>query len=109
MRRLRTALALPGARNHFFMMTALGTPDDTLADIADLLAARGAGNRLTFIRILPGHAVPAAIDEPELRPNLRRVSLQSPSESVGLRFADAAADDFLARLVRQDAARAAQS
>lgn len=108
-RRFRAALARPGARNHFWMMTALGTHDETIADICDILTRSGPANRLTFLHIRPGHPGLRAVEREGIHPNLRWITLESHSESVGLRFSDAQADDFLARLVTEEAARAARS
>lgn len=108
-RRFRRALALPGVRNHFWMMTALGVHDETIAGICDSLAQHGSGNSLTFLQIRPGHATLAAVERGALRPNLRWIQLETSSESVGLRFSDAEADAFLARLVRETAAPEARS
>lgn len=108
-RRLRAALGRPGADNHFWMMTALGAEEATIAEICDILARHGPKNRMTFLQIRPGLPELRATTRPRIRENLRWIDLDSPSESVGLRFADAAADAFLARIVTGDAAVTAQS
>jgi len=107
-RRFRTALTLPGARNHFWMMTALGTPPEVVTEIGDLLARSGPASRLTFIQVRPGHAALRAAEGPALRPWVRWIDLETPSESIGLRFSDPAADAFLARLVAEEAAIASR-
>ncbi len=102
-RRLRAALDRPGARNRFYLMTALPTEAATLYAIRDALAARGAArgadNHLTVLHLQRG-------ERPGLRvlertPHLDWLAVETRSASVGLRFADPADDAFVKDVVRE--------
>lgn len=104
-RRLRTALASPGAHNHFYLMTSLPAPEAVVLGLCDVLAQGVARNRLTFLQILPGGPVLRVRDAIEPRPNLRWLRLETPSASTGLRFAAPADDEALARIVLAEVGR----
>lgn len=55
-RRLRAALDRPGARNRFYLMTALPTEAATVRAIRDALTARGAINHLLMLQLHQGRA-----------------------------------------------------
>ncbi|MDV2983550.1 UNVERIFIED_CONTAM: DUF1796 family putative cysteine peptidase [Methylobacteriaceae bacterium AG10] len=102
-RRLRAALDRPGARNRFYLMTALPTDAGTVEAIRDALAARakarGADNHLTVLQLQQGerHAAGLLAQEPHL--DWLRVEVRSAS--VGLRFADPADDAFVKERMRE--------
>ncbi|KAB1072869.1 papain-like cysteine peptidase [Methylobacterium planeticum] len=102
-RRFRTALGTPRARNQFWMMTALDTQAEVVAHICDVLARHGDGNRLIVIQVAAGQTEPRAALR-QAGPNLRWLSLETRSASVGLRFADPADDRALAALVERESA-----
>ncbi|BAU93852.1 hypothetical protein MPPM_5247 [Methylorubrum populi] len=102
-RRLRAALDRPGARNRFYLMTALPTDAATVHSIRDALAtrARGAENHLTVIQLHQGEQ--RAASPVERASQLDWLSVEVRSASVGLRFADPADDAFVKALVRESA------
>ncbi|WP_236960841.1 DUF1796 family putative cysteine peptidase [Methylobacterium durans] len=103
-RRLRSALANRDASNHFWLMTAYETPADLANEICDLLAHHGAGNRLTFLHLVPGQEGARLVPMPPGRHNLRSIRVEMISASVGLRFGRAEDDALLADLVTAEAA-----
>ncbi|GJE59907.1 DUF1796 family putative cysteine peptidase [Methylobacterium trifolii] len=104
-RRLRTALDSAGTRNRFWMMTHLHTPQDVAIDICDLLAQRRSRNHLTFLQLLPGRPA-CRVEATEIRPDLRWLTVETPSAPVGLRLADPADDAVLIAAIAAEAARA---
>lgn len=104
-RRLRAALSDPRARNRFYCLTSLPTPEDVVLGICDVLAQMGSGNHLTFLQLALGPHTVRVQDSTRPRSNLRWLSVEIPSASTGLRFAEPADDDALARLVLAEAAR----
>lgn len=103
-RRFRAALGTPRARNQLWMMTALPLEAEVIAQICDVLARHGDGNRLIVIQVAAGQAEPRAALLREAGSNLRWLSLATRSASVGLRFADPADDRALAELVERESA-----
>jgi hypothetical protein len=102
-RRLRAALDRPGARNRFYLMTALPTDAATVHSIHDALAtlaqARGADNHLTMLELHQGDDRAASVLEQA--PHLDWLRVEVRSSSVGVRFADPADDAFVKDLLRQ--------
>ena len=98
-RRLRAALDRPGARNRFYLMTALPTEAATVRAIRDALTARAADNHLLMLQLHQGksQAVSVLAQEPHL--DWLRIEVCSPS--VGVRFADPADDAFLKAVMRE--------
>lgn len=98
-RRLRAALDRPGARNRFYLMTALPTEAATVRAIHDALTARAADNHLLMLQLHQGEsqAVSVLAQEPHL--DWLRIEVRSPS--VGVRFADPADDAFLKAVMRE--------
>ncbi|MBB2961314.1 DUF1796 family putative cysteine peptidase [Methylobacterium sp. R2-1] len=102
-RRLRAALDRPGARNHFYLMTALPTDAETVRAIRDALVvrarARGADNHLTVLQLQQGeHRAASPLTQ---EPHLDWFRVEVRSASVGVRFADPADDAFLKEWVRE--------
>jgi Putative papain-like cysteine peptidase (DUF1796) len=104
-RRFRAALGNPAARNHFWLMTALPIEDGVPAGICDVLARAGGKNRLTLIQVAAGAPQPGVALR-EAGPNLRWLTLETVSPSIGLRFAVPVDDHALAALVERETARA---
>jgi len=104
-RRLRRALDTPGTDNRLWMMTHLHTPRDVVEAIDDLLGQRASRNHLTFVQLETGHPRMAVVEALDLRPTLRWLTVQTPSEPVGLRLADPADDAALVAIIRAEAAR----
>ncbi|WP_336487318.1 DUF1796 family putative cysteine peptidase [Methylobacterium nigriterrae] len=104
-RRFRTALGNRSARNQLWMLTALGLSQETLDQTCDVLAQKGDGNLLTVIEVEAGRPAPRVTRRASAG-NLRWLTLETASPSVGLRFADPADDAALAGLVTREAARA---
>lgn len=104
-RRLRAALARPGVRNRFYLLTALPTEPEIVHAIRDLLAARaaaaGADSHLTVLTLARGEQPSAQVLARE--PDLAWFAVATRSPSVGLRFADPADDAFVKSLLRQPA------
>ncbi|MGN7125789.1 DUF1796 family putative cysteine peptidase [Methylorubrum thiocyanatum] len=102
-RRLRAALDRPGARNRFYLMTALPTEAATVEAIRDALAARGAArgadNHLTMLHLHQGEQRAATVITRE--PHLDWLRLEICSSSIGLRFADPADDAFVKDRMRE--------
>ncbi len=98
-RRLRTALADPVAANRFWLLTHLHTPMEIAGEICDVLAQRGKGNHLTFLQHVPGGSDRRVIVAESTRPDLRWLTVETPSASVGLRLADPVDDAFLTDLI----------
>ncbi|GEP05732.1 DUF1796 family putative cysteine peptidase [Methylobacterium oxalidis] len=103
-RRLRAALSMEQASNHFWLMTAYDTPAETVEGICDVLAQRGARNRLTFLHLVPDRESARTLPQPAGRDNLRWLRVELPSASVGLRFARPQDDAYLAALVTAEVA-----
>ncbi|HEV2544414.1 MAG TPA: DUF1796 family putative cysteine peptidase [Methylobacterium sp.] len=101
-RRLRAALDRPGARNRFYLMTALPTEAATVHSIRDALVERaqawGADNHLTVLQLHPGDGRAASVLEQDSHLDWLKVEVRSAS--VGLRFADPADDAFVKDLLR---------
>jgi len=104
-RRLRRALDTQGTDNRLWMMTHLHTPRDVVEAIDDLLGQRASRNHLTFVQLETGHPRMAVVEALDLRPTLRWLAVQTPSEPVGLRLADPADDAALVAIIRAEAAR----
>ncbi|MEE7457908.1 peptidase [Methylorubrum populi] len=100
-RRLRVALARPGARNALYLLTALPTEPETVRAIRDGLAARaataGAENHLTMITLRQGEE--PSVQRLAREPHLDWLEVTTRSPSVGLRFADPADDAFVKGLL----------
>ncbi|MCP1539243.1 DUF1796 family putative cysteine peptidase [Methylorubrum extorquens] len=98
-RRLRAALDRPGARNRFYLMTALPTESATVRAIRDALTARGADNHLLMLQLHQGESrtVSMLAQEPHL--DWLRIEVRSPS--VGVRFAEADDDAFVKAVLRE--------
>lgn len=103
-RRLRAALGARDARNRFYLMTELPTPDATVLELADALAARGSDNRLVFLACRPGANTPGVSTRESGRPHLTWLDLTTRSRSVGVRFSEPADDAMVAALIRDLAA-----
>ena len=104
-RRIRTALDTPGTDNRLWMMTHLHTPREVVEAIDAALGARASRNHLTFLQLETGHPRMAVVEAIDLRPTLRWLSVQTPSEPVGRRLADPADDAELVEIIRAEAAR----
>lgn len=104
-RRIRTALDTAGTENRVWMMTHLHTPRDVVGAIDDLLQARASRNHLTFLQLETGHPRMRIVEAVDLRPSLRWLTVQTPSEPVGLRLADPADDAQLVEIIRAEAER----
>ncbi|MEH3119085.1 MAG: DUF1796 family putative cysteine peptidase [Methylorubrum populi] len=104
-RRLRAALDRSGARNRFYLMTALPTDPDVMRSIRDLLAARaearGAANHLTILHL--HRAGRQAVDVLAQERHLDWLRVETRSASAGLRFSDPADDAFVKDVVRERA------
>jgi hypothetical protein len=104
-RRLRGALARPGARNTFFLMHAAPVGEADLVGIAAALARTPARNRLVVIAHASGAEHASAQVAPGPVDNVRIVTLATRNPSFGLRFADPGDDDLFLDLLRTEAAR----
>lgn len=104
-RRLRTALDGAGTHNRLWMMTHLHTERAVAVEIADLLARRASRNHLTFIQLATGRAAVRLVEAEDLRPDLRWLTVETPSEPVGLRLADPADDARLVALIQAETGR----
>ncbi|WP_442919172.1 DUF1796 family putative cysteine peptidase [Methylobacterium sp. Leaf118] len=102
-RRLRTALDRPAARNHFYLMTALPLDPGLVPAIHDRLAARCAGSHLTVLQLVP-EAGRRAASEIARHGTLAWFRIETLTASVGLRFADPEDDAFVIALLRGQAA-----
>lgn len=104
-RRIRTALDTPGTDNRVWMMSHLHAPRDMIEAVDDQLQARASRNHLTFLQLETGHPRIAVVEALDLRPTLRWLTVQTPSEPVGLRLADLADDAALVAIIRAEAER----
>lgn len=104
-RRIRTALDTPGTDNRVWMMSHLHAPRDMIEAVDDQLQARASRNHLTFLQLETGHPRIAVVEALDLRPTLRWLTVQTPSEPVGLRLADPADDAALVAIIRAEAER----
>jgi hypothetical protein len=104
-RRIRTALDTAGTANRIWMMTHLHTPRGVVEAIDDLLQARASRNHLTFLQLETGHPRMRIVEAVDLRRSLRWLTVQTPSEPVGLRLADPADDAQLVEIIRAEAER----
>ena len=98
-RRLRAALDRPGARNRFYLMTALPTEAATVRAIRDALTARGADNHLLMLQLHQGESRTVSVLAQEPHLDWLRIEVRSPS--VGVRFADTADDAFVKAVLRE--------
>ena len=73
--------------------------------VDDQLRARSSRNHLTFLQLETGHPRMAVVEAVDLRPTLRCLTVQTPSEPVGLRLADPADDAQLVEIIRAEAGR----
>ncbi len=104
-RRLRIALSNPVAENRFWLLTHLHTPPEVAYGICDVLAQRGSGNHLTFLQHVPGGSARRVVAAEPTRPDLRWLTVETPSASVGLRLADPVDDAFLVDLIAAESRR----
>ncbi|WP_375462649.1 DUF1796 family putative cysteine peptidase [uncultured Methylobacterium sp.] len=104
-RRLRTALAMPGADNRFWLMTHLHTAPEVAAEICDLLAQHGSRNHLTFLQIVPDRPANRMAEADPVRPDLRWLTVETSSASIGLRLANPTDDAFLINLIAAESRR----
>ncbi len=104
-RRLRLALDTPGTKNRLWMMTHLWTPKTTAEEIAGLLRQRPSRNHLTFLQLETGRDRVEIVEALDLAPDLRWITVHTPSEPVGLRLADPADDAVLVALIKAEAER----
>ena len=104
-RRLRTALAMPEAANRFWLMTHLHTPPEIAVEICDFLARHSSRNHLTFLQLLPDRPVNRVTEAETIRPDLRWLSVETPSAPTGLRLADPDDDAFLVAVIAAEARR----
>ena len=107
-RRLRTALANPGFENRFWLLTHLHTPRPVADAICDALAQGAARNHLTFLQHVPGAPQRRVVEAEATRPDLRWLTVETPSASTGLRLADPADDAFLIDVIAAESRRPAQ-
>ncbi|CAO4133185.1 DUF1796 family putative cysteine peptidase [Methylorubrum extorquens] len=98
-RRLRAALDRPGARNRFYLMTALPSEAATVRAIRDALTARGADNHLLMLQLHQGESRTVSVLAQEPHLDWLRIEIRSPS--VGVRFADSADDAFVKVVLRE--------
>lgn len=99
-RRLRTALADPAARNRHYLLTTVPTTTEDLLAIHDHLSRWPSRNRLVVLRVTAGADRPRT-DRVDLgRPDLVIHDIHTRSPSLGLRFAEQGDDLFVADLVR---------
>ncbi|MFY9291517.1 MAG: DUF1796 family putative cysteine peptidase [Methylorubrum rhodinum] len=101
-RRLRTALDMPGTRNGFYLMTTVPTDPEVFPEIRSLLAARRAQNHLTVLELVPGAETPATV-ELAREAGFDRLRVETRSPSTGIRFADPTDDAFVTGLVGERA------
>ncbi|MGC5780146.1 DUF1796 family putative cysteine peptidase [Methylobacterium sp. NFXW15] len=104
-RRLRRALDTPGTRNRLWMMTHLYTPRPVVEEIDALLGRRASTNHLTFVQIMPGRERVEVSEATDISTSLRWLTIDSPTEPVGLRLADPADDAALVGIIRAEAGR----
>ena len=104
-RRLRDALARPGARNTFVLMHAAPLAEANVAGIAPVLARKPSRNRLVVVAHTSESERPVARLTGESGDNVRIVTLATRNPSFGLRFADSADDALFPDLLRHKAGR----
>ncbi|WP_375457135.1 DUF1796 family putative cysteine peptidase [uncultured Methylobacterium sp.] len=104
-RRLRTALAMPAADNRFWLMTQHHTPPEVVIQICDVLAQKVSRNHLTFLQLIAGCEARRVTAADSVRPDLRWLTIETPSASVGLRLSDPADDAFLLDTIAAESRR----
>lgn len=104
-RRMRIALDTAGTRNRLWMMTHLYTPRPVVEEIDALLGRRASTNHLTFVQLMPGHGQVEVAEALDLSPSLRCLTIDTPTEPVGLRLADPADDAALVSILRAETGR----
>ncbi len=102
-RRLRAALDGADTGNRLWMMTHLHTEPALVSEITDLLARRAGRNHLTFIQLATGREAARVVEAEDLRPDLRWLTVETRSEPVGLRLAEAADDARLVAAIQAEA------
>ena len=102
-RRFRTAVDDPAARNHLWLMTEQALDPDIVRDMAETLATRKSRNTLIVIGVHPGRSEAREAGRVD-GPGSRWLTVEVAAASKGLRFGSREDDRFLSSLVTREAA-----